>query len=408
MPSWRSAAGAIRTGMVISGGVAASTIAVIAVILSGGGTSGCTQTFTTATVGTSPLPGDSVNTAIQNGSGSTVLCFAAGSYGELDFYNATPTGVVTLRPVNGATVSGISFNLNGVKHVLLDGFNAAPMGGMTVQQTAAATNQDITFSHNQMISGGVTLRDSTNANANINIQDNTFIGFTTSPEEGRLDVKGMNACPDGVTIQRNVFGNGQSDGIDTDGASCGTVIQNNEIFGINEGNCGGIHCDGFQDNGGGTSTILRDNWFHDNSDCFLLDDGSTSITISNNVCATATSSFWMQFGGARSITLDHNTVTSTSSAQYGNDHNGNPSSNVTFTNNIFASSLTQNPGEPPTGTTTIDYNMCPGGCAGAHSVSGSPTFVGGSTPSSFAGFALAGGSAGKGVASGGTDIGVNP
>jgi hypothetical protein len=83
----------------------------------------CTQTFTTSTVGSNPFPGSSVNTAIQNGSGSTVICFAAGNYGEIDVYAAHPSGIVTIQPTPGAAVNMGLFNLNGVSNVKIDGFS---------------------------------------------------------------------------------------------------------------------------------------------------------------------------------------------------------------------------------------------------------------------------------------------
>ena len=140
-----------------------------------------------------------------------------------------------------------------------------------------------------------------------------------------------------------------------------------------------------------------------------MDDGSSNYLIENNVCQTASgnSSYWMQFGGAQTITLRHNTILSTAGAQYGNDHNGKPSGNVTFTNNIFYSEPVQNSGQPPSGVTTIDYNLCPnGGCAGAHSIKGTPTFVGGTNPTTYAGFQLTAGSVGIKAASDGLVIGA--
>ncbi|MBB5329958.1 right-handed parallel beta-helix repeat-containing protein [Tunturiibacter gelidoferens] len=371
----------------------------------------CTQTFTPANVGTSPYPGSNVNTAVQNGNGSTVLCFSSGTYSAgIDIFAAHPSGVVTLKPATGATVNMGLFNLNGVSNVTITGFSgSSSSGGMLIQVSGQGGNSNITFSDNAMTSFGVTVSNNTLANANILITNNTFVGFATAGEEDRMRVVGNTSCPDGITISNNLISGGESDGIQY-GSSCGTQIINNEISNIHESSCNGIHCDAIQDAGGGVNTVISGNYIHDVSDCFLLDDGSTNTTITNNVCNTdGQDNFWMQFGGAQTIKLDHNTIRSTSGAQYGNDHNNNPSSNVTFTNNIFYSVPSQNSGQPPSGTTNINFNLCPtSGCSGANSIGGStPTFTGGTSPTTYAGFALTSDSAGHNASSGGTDIGIN-
>jgi hypothetical protein len=369
----------------------------------------CTQTFAPSNVGTTPYPGSNVNTAVRNGNGNTVLCFSSGTYSEIDLYGAHPSGMVTLEPAAGSTVNMGLFNLNGVSNVTITGFSGSSSShGLYVQVAGQGNNSNITFSHNAMTTNGVNISNNALANANILIDSNTFIGFTSSGESSRVNIVSDNACPNGITVSNNLMSGGQSDGIDISGNSCQTQIINNEITGIIESNCGGIHCDGFQDNGGGNGTVLSGNYFHNNSDCFLLDDSSSNYVIKNNVCTTSSdSSFWMQFGGAQTITLDHNTIASTVGAQYGNDHNGNPSSNVTFTNNIFYSQPQDNAGQPVSGAFLQDYNLCRSGCVGPHSLNGQPTFVGGNSPTTYAGFALTSTSVGHNAGRDGMDIGMN-
>jgi hypothetical protein len=57
-----------------------------------------------------------------------------------------------------------------------------------------------------------------------------------------------------------------------------------------------------------------------------------------------------------------------------------------------------------------DYNLCTGGpCAGGgpHSLTGTPTYVGGASPTTYAGFALTAGSLGHNAGSDGKDIGTS-
>ena len=391
----------------------------IVVLIGGGGTSRhhagrasspgtCSQTFTPSNVGSSPYPGSNVNSAVQNASGGQTLCFAAGHYGEIDIYAAHPSSRVTLQPAQGAAATGISFDLNGVSNVTMTGFSgSSSSNGLTLQVAGQGNNSNITYSYNAMTSSGVEVSGNSNANANIDIAHNTFIGFGSSPEQSRVNIVSDNACPDGITVEYNHMSGGQADGIDISGNSCQTQIQHNVIDNIQENNCGGIHCDGFQDNGGGNGTVLAYNYFYNDSDCFLLDDGSSNYNIHDNVCQTGSnSSYWMQFGGAKGMTLNHNTIISSVGAQYGNDHNGNSSSNVTFTNNILYSDPTDNSGQPVTGTFNESYNLCPNGCTGTHETKASPSFTGGSSPSTWPGFSLARGSAGIRGGSDGKNLGV--
>lgn len=367
----------------------------------------CTQTFTPSTVGTNPYPGDTVNTAVRNGNGSTVLCFSSGTYSEIDLYAAHPSGMVTLKPAAGASVNMGLFNLNGVSNVTITGFTgSSSSNGMSVEVAGQGNNSDITFSNNSMSANGVSISGNTNANANILIDHNNFVGFSSANEIDRLHITGNTGCPDGITISNNLMSGGQADGIQY-GSSCGTQILNNEFSNIHESSCHGIHCDAIQDGGNGKNTVISGNYLHDVSDCFLLDDSSTNTTITDNVCNTdGQDNYWMQFGGAQTLTLSHNTIISTAGAQYGNDHNGNPSSNITFTDNILYSQLSQNAGQPVAGTFVEDYNLCLSGCAGAHSVNGQPTFIGGTSPTSYDNFALTASSIGNNAANDGKDIGV--
>lgn len=369
----------------------------------------CTQTFTPSNVGSSPFPGSNVNTAVQGGSGSTVLCFASGSYGEIDIFNAHPSGVVTLEPVNGTSATGIYFNLNGVSNVTITGFSgSSSSGGMLVQVSGQGNNSHIHFTHNAMTDNGVQVQNNTNANADILIDSNTFIGFTASNESARLNIVSDSGCPNGITVSNNVFSGGRSDGMNTSGASCGTIFSHNEISNIDEPNCNGIHCDGFQDNGGGVSTVLDGNWFHHVSNCWQITDGTTNLSMTNNVCDGGydgnSHSGQMSPTG---LTFNHNTIVSSANINVGNNSGGQSASNIVSTNNIFNGELAVNPGQSVTGTFTQNFNLCySGGCTGANSLSGVPTYVGGSLPSTYAGYQLTVGSIGHNAASDGKDMGV--
>jgi hypothetical protein len=374
----------------------------------------CTQTFNPSDVGSNPYPGSNVNSAVQEGTTSTVICFSSGKYGEIDIYGAYPTGTGQLRmmPAAGATVTGISFNLNGVSSVIITGFQSPSSlnGGVVIQVDGHGSNTNVTVSHNDMPSSGVMVTNNAVANANILIDSNTFIGYASSGETDRINIISDNSCPNGITVSNNIISGGQSDGMNTSGNSCGTKFLNNDISNIFESNCGSIHCDGFQDNGGGINTVLSGNYWHNVSNCWQITDGTTNLTMTNNVCQTASSN--SSHAGQLSpqtMTFSHNTIVSPGeNINIGNDSSGNSASNLTITNSVFdGGTIVVNPGQSVGGTFIQDHNLCPSGCAGSHSLNGNPTFVGGSSPSSYAGYVLSATSIGRGGASDLTNMGIN-
>jgi hypothetical protein len=381
----------------------------------------CTKTFSPSTVGSSPYPGSSVNAAIQGGTTSAVLCFSSGAYGEIDIYNAHPTGSGQLQiiPAAGATVTGIYFNLNGVSNVKVSGFcdtdlpscptsNGSNTGGFLVQVAGQGNNSNITYSYNSMTSNGVQVENNAVANAAILIDHNSFIGFTNSNESSRLNIVSDNSCPNGITVSNNVISGGQSDGMNTSGNSCGTQFLNNDISNILESNCGGIHCDGFQDNGGGVNTTLSGNYWHNVSNCWQITDGTTNLTMTNNVCQTGSDSSHTGQLSPQTMTFTHNTIISPGeSINIGNDSTGKSVSNLTIINNVFAGGTPAiNPGQSVSGTFVQNYDLCPSGCPGSNSLNGNPTFVGGTSPSSYPGYALTATSLGHGAASDSGNMGI--
>ena len=372
----------------------------------------CTQTFTPSTIGTSPYPGSNVNAAVQKATAGTVLCFATGTYGEIDVYAAHPPSKVILQPASGAAAVLGYVTFNGVSNVTMTAFNGPSIirGGFSIINAGQGNSNNIEFINNNLGSSGILVRDNTSANANILIANNTITNFRVNGgyEPALMVVNtGAASCPNGIVFQNNHVNGSVGDGMGTGGGACGTRFIGNDIEGFVESACGAVHCDGFQDNGGGRQTVLDGNYFHNNTNCFGLYDGSSGLVIKNNVCSTASDSgYWMQFGGAQTITFDHNTVVSKSGATYGTDHGGTSSSNVTFTNNIFPEQPVLNPGQNLSGTFVSDYNLCRSGCSGAHSFVGTPSYSGGTTPSTYSGYKLAPGSIGTSAATDSTDIGI--
>jgi hypothetical protein len=389
-----------------SGGSASATSAQTAAVSAPNST--CTTTLNPASLGSSPYPAAALESALQSAAGGSTICLSSGTAGQIDLYSVSPSSNVTVQPASGATVYLGNIDVGANTHnVTFTGFSG--LGGVGIGSSGASCCTNLSFTHDTF-TGESYVRNV--VNSNIMFAHDTFnnINECSGCFEGRIEVVSSSGSqPDGVTIENSIMSGGNTDGVQDHGS--GTQILDNEFANIIESNCGGIHCDAIQ-TVGATGTVIAGNYFHNTTDCFLMDDGGANITIKNNECGpmASDSSFWIQFGGISGITFTHNTITGTTAGSYGTD-NGNPSSNVTWTNNIEYSTPSLNPGQSLSGTTTEDYNLvqsCTAPlCGGSHDIKGLPTFVGGAQRSTWAGFALASGSLGLANASDGLNRGIS-
>jgi len=212
----------------------------------------------------------------------------------------------------------------------------------------------------------------------------------------------------GVVISNNLIqGSGPSDGVQIVGGAYGTVIgPGNEFVGIKQSGCGTVHCDPIQFYGA-VNTTVTGNYFHGNSTGIMSSSSNgTPLTLTNNVFVTDGEypDQLVQEGGRNDV-ITHNTFANGARIRFCNCNGTGFSSNETVTNNIVTGGIRLTEGQT-TSTFTMDYNLIPGGGTGAHTISGSPTYVGGSSPTTFVGFALTSTSLGHLAASDGSDMGI--
>ena len=247
--------------------------------------------------------------------------------------------------------------------------------------------------------------------------------------EGRVQFldQSSDTTPAGLTIKNSMFNEGPGNGRCGDlmqfaGGGNGIIIGPGNTFENNNQDA----CDAFwpasycqsigqptpcaphSDSIQGSSlnrAVITGNYFHDVSTGIVnYDGGATNVTVTNNVFQNIEGDN-VCVGGSTGLVVEHNTDI-TGSFTNCTAHDVPGSTGSIFRNNIVHDDI-NNAG---TGTFAIkDYNFCiTGTCAGAHSISNqAPTFIGGASPTTFAGFALNTGSAGKNAASDGTDIGIN-
>jgi hypothetical protein len=317
------------------------------------------------------------------GSGETI-CLATGSYGTWTGGNKS----VTITAADGATPTmGLDFN-NGDGSFILD--NLTITSGAIVNDVSDITIRNSTFT-------GILLFDNI-YNANILLENNTHnnIEFIDGNPAGRISFPyGDGATHSGVTIRDSLFRGGSSDGIQT---GVGVNIFDYEFDDIQENGHPTAHTDSIQLLGA-YGTVVRGNYVHDGVTGIVAYDQVAGVTIENNVVTTDSRPEGIELYSDVDSVIQHNTV---EGSIYLDRKLANPVGTGTIVKDNIATSVTKVNGSS---TAEQTNNLLASG-AGAGDISGTPTYVGGSNPTSYNGYALAGGSLGKAAASDGEDVGI--
>jgi hypothetical protein len=323
----------------------------------------------------------------SSAAGGDTIYLATGSYGT--FSGSAKSLTVTIAPESGATPT-MSINFNGATNLKVTG---AKITSATVQ----GTSRNITIA-NSTFTGDTVIRPDQMTNANIVFDGNTHNNITPSGSyEGRISLT-AGGNPSGVVIKNSLFSGGLSDGIQN--GSKGTQILDNEFTNIHQGDPNIAHTDALQLYGA-SNTVIKGNYFHAVEDCIMAPDGTNHETITDNVCVTDGSQNGFTIGSDNGSTISHNTFGANGLRLYGGNAN-KASTGTIVQDNILPG------GDTITGSSlTVDYNLSKSTTSGTHAISGSPTYVGGSKPTTLAGYALASNSLGKSNASDGGDRGAD-
>ncbi|MBA4386695.1 MAG: hypothetical protein C0404_01870, partial [Verrucomicrobia bacterium] len=328
--------------------------------------------------------------------GDTIL-LASGNYGQ--FQGGVKSGRVTIRLQPGATVT-MEVSFNPASNITFDGVRLA---GLQV----SGSSRNLVFS-NVLFTAQVTFRDATGP-MNV-VFDHCTWGAIDSVGyyEGRLSVVGSVSGPCGITVQNSKFGpGGNLDGIQT-GAD-GLRILNNEFVGIRSGDSG-IHTDAIQLYGS-RNTVVRGNYIHDCDSGIMAPDGTDHETIEHNVIDPGDYPYAIMMGSDDGSVIRHNTLPDGPAAwgmrkgiiSIGHKSGNPPSTGTVVQDNVLGEVSIQ----AGSSSVTANYNLVANAAAvGAQDIRGLPTYVGGTAPATYAGFALTTGSLGKGNASDGTDRGI--
>lgn len=351
------------------------------------------------------------------------LCLASGNYGSFAGVNKSSPGV-TITAAAGATPS-MALEIRQTSPVaawlILDHLTIT--GGELSGPAHDLTFQNSTFTDKVNIWAGANNSACSNCaamNNNNIVFNNDMFNMSANQSgsggyEGRINLVLSGSTPAGVTIKNSKLTTGCADGIQVDSGGNGVTIgPGNEFYGLTQGSCG-PHVDSIQFVGSTSpGPVITGNYFHDNATGIVAYDYSNDAQITNNVIINITQDAMLLAGFDSASVVAHNVVIG-DTIYCGYTHESNACQaqirdNITPSFNVGGTTINGSTGSNPS---YFDYNLCTGGsCSlgsktGSHNISGKPTYVGGSSPSTYAGFALASNSIGKLAASDGTDMGIN-
>ncbi len=382
-------------------------------------------------------------TQIANATPGQVVCLASGDYSAFRG-TSKPAPGITITSAPGATVtfnSGMNLNLSSVQNFALDGTGGGgtmTVGGLLDMETSGDALQNkalnLTFQNIAFNATGYVIFQGPE-NSNVTFNRDTFVA-------GNATCNGMSATgvtyeflipyetatattPSGLTIANSVFvapadlwnprraiqtatpmtvaDNVFVGYLDHLGASC-NHIDTLQVYSRSNGTSGGITFTG--------------NLCYDDYGCFMAFDGTSYNTITDNVCfelETACVSLYSDTGTVVSDNTEQaggvdpsycaslpnlQRCTSTRLFLNSNKSGDRAPSGETYVNNV------DQPGpSAEAGSLTPNTNNMWSG-ASSPNINGRPTFQGGASPTTWAGFALTAGSAGNAGATDGLGVGI--
>jgi hypothetical protein len=213
--------------------------------------------------------------------------------------------------------------------------------------------------------------------------------------------------PSGVTIANSLFADGNADGIQT---GVGVNIIGNEFRNLYEGSCSSCHTDPIQliDAPG---AVVRGNWVHDTADGIVAYDGLRNATIEDNVVELVHGRWGIELYSDQGSVVRHNTLVYGTGCEYApcgwimlDRKDQDPAGSGTVIEDNIATAITSDDGST---AAEQDHNLVRRQVRHGDR-RGTPRFIGGANPTAWWGFALAKGSPGRGAASDGGDLGIQP
>ena len=358
--------------------------------------------------------------AIVSARAGSVVCLRSGTYSGFTLSNVSKASDVTLQPAPGATVTfNSSVALHHDTHIRVSGLGGTmSIAGINVDD-AGGCEYHVTVDHVVFTAPGQTSSGCTNSD--VLFDHDSWDNLGTGSSEGRFTIYGSHssAGPVGITVSNSHFGGEGpggtcSDGVEVLGAYGVQIGPGNEFTGIYQNGCtNGAHADpiGYSE---APHLLVIGNYFHDNGDGsggMLGDTNETDFgvvggsVITQNVFVCSGYPYSILGYGAKGFTITHNTFAGGGLVRFEEEDRSKPSGNL-VRDNVFAPGGGISLSAASAGYGTNDHNLN-AGQPGTADIRGTPVFVGGKKPTSYAGFVLAAGSPGKEAASHGGDMGIS-
>ncbi len=348
------------------------------------------------TLNATPATFGSVYASAQGGD---TIRLATGTY-SMTGKDTPGEGRIVISPQTGATPN-MAFNFAGTVNDLTLSRLTIRSGRFTGANAERVTIQDSNITGQIVIDQRDGFVDS-----GVRIVRNDFHGWSASPStyEGQLSICGCgaNANMNGVTVRDNKFHAIVGDGVQDSGS--GTRIIHNDFFDLRKDDALGVHADPIQ-TWDGCCHLIQGNYFHDlpETSVLMMPDGIDRERITDNVVATSAPYpyTFTVFDDHQSV-IRYNTLAWKTNCIFGNDCGGirmstkfacpgNYSNGTKIDHNIVGW-INQE-----CGTTAVRAsNLVASGSIVGTEVRGTPTFVGGATPSTYCGYKLTATSAGQG------------
>lgn len=327
------------------------------------------------------------------------LCLASGNYGT---WNGTNKAIVVKSQAGAAVSMAINFGTSATAFIL-DGVTVT--SGSMIGNSSGPKNLTI---RNSTFTGA--LRIDGVANSNILLEHNTHNNIdnnascTATP--ARIHFSYGSETHSGVTVQDSLFDGGNTDGIQT---GVGVTVLNNEFRNIREKSSSDCaHTDVIQliDARG---SVVRGNYVHHSASGIVAYDGVDSALIEHNVVDLVNGRYGIELYSDTNSMIRNNTLVYGTGCEYAacgqillDRKSSAPAGAGTVIENNIASGINASNGS----TAAVNRNnMVRSGASGSNFL-GTPAYVGGATPTTFAGFKLAWGSAGKSQSTVSGDVGI--
>jgi hypothetical protein len=336
--------------------------------------------------------------------GQTV-CLATGNYGS---WSGTNKAITIAPEPNASPTMAFDFRSGAANFTINGGHYNFASNSPGIDLTAStfdAGSQNITLEGVAATDNGVSfLIDVRSDGPGIVIRDNVFHDMlypnTTS---GAIRVLTPDSVPaSNIVIENNMFRDMGADGIDP--YSAATMV-GNDFLNVASGSNDPRHTDSIQFFGG-PNKIIEGNFVDGCSQGIDAFDGSNGNTLEDNVIIGCTVHSLSTYADTPGSLVAHNTVIGRGGEECG-AKSGSPASTTLIRDNVLQQGI--NWGGVLCTPALDARNMSWPGFGQIHSAAdftGKPVFVGGANPTTYAGYALAAGSPGKGQASDGGDVGA--